>query len=110
MAPQAKFLLPCALRFLLWADPTLAINLRLSTVFSIEKLAKFSQMPGKRSYDYFFTTEKIDFVDLPGYGYAKVAKSEKARWDEMINGYFDQYRYYALVVSLYPNRHPGHQA
>lgn len=64
-------------------------------------------MPGKTSTINFFTTDKIDFVDLPGYGYAKVAKSEKARWSEMINGYFDQYRYYALVVSLIDIRHPA---
>ena len=64
-------------------------------------------MPGKTSTINFFTTEEIDFVDLPGYGYAKVAKSEKARWSEMINGYFDQYRYYALVVSLIDIRHPA---
>ena len=64
-------------------------------------------MPGKTSTINFFTTKEIDFVDLPGYGYAKVAKSEKARWSEMINGYFDQYRYYALVVSLIDIRHPA---
>lgn len=34
-------------------------------------------------------------------------QSEKARWSEMINGYFDQYRYYALVVSLIDIRHPA---
>ena len=74
---------------------------------SSKKLAKVSSMPGKTSTINFFTTKEIDFVDLPGYGYAKVAKSEKARWSEMINGYFDQYRYYALVVSLIDIRHPA---
>ena len=72
----------------------------INRLFNRKKLAKVSSMPGKTSTINFFTTDKIDFVDLPGYGYAKVAKSEKARWSEMINGYFDQYRYYALVVSL----------
>ena len=79
----------------------------INRLFNRKKLAKVSSMPGKTSTINFFTTDKIDFVDLPGYGYAKVAKSEKARWSEMINGYFDQYRYYALVVSLIDIRHPA---
>lgn len=79
----------------------------INKLFNRKKLAKVSSMPGKTSTINFFTTDEIDFVDLPGYGYAKVAKSEKARWDEMIGGYFDQYRYYALVVSLIDIRHPA---
>ena len=79
----------------------------INRLFNRKKLAKVSSMPGKTSTINFFTTKEIDFVDLPGYGYAKVAKSEKARWSEMINGYFDQYRYYALVVSLIDIRHPA---
>ncbi len=79
----------------------------INRLFNRKKLAKVSSMPGKTSTINFFTTSEIDFVDLPGYGYAKVAKSEKARWSEMINGYFDQYRYYALVVSLIDIRHPA---
>lgn len=79
----------------------------INKLFNRKALAKVSSMPGKTSTINFFTTDKIDFVDLPGYGYAKVAKSEKARWAEMINGYFDQYRYYALVVSLIDIRHPA---
>ena len=79
----------------------------INRLFNRKKLAKVSSMPGKTSTINFFTTKEIDCVDLPGYGYAKVAKSEKARWSEMINGYFDQYRYYALVVSLIDIRHPA---
>ena len=45
------------------------------------------------------------FVDLPGYGYAKVSKSEKERWSELIEGYFNQDRDLALVVSLVDIRH-----
>ena len=46
-----------------------------------------------------------DFVDLPGYGYAKVSKSEKGRWSELIEGYFNQARVFALVVALVDIRH-----
>ena len=45
------------------------------------------------------------FVDLPGYGYAKVSKSDKSRWSELIEGYFNQDRDLALVVSLVDIRH-----
>lgn len=79
----------------------------INKLFNRKKLAKVSSTPGKTSTINFFTTNEIDFVDLPGYGYAKVSKSEKARWSEMINGYFDQYRYYALVLSLIDIRHPA---
>lgn len=79
----------------------------INRLFNRKKLAKVSSMPGKTSTINFFRAEKIDFVDLPGYGYAKVPKSEKARWSEMISGYYDQYRFYALVVSLIDIRHPA---
>ena len=79
----------------------------INKLFNRKQLARTSSMPGKTSTINFFGTEEIDFVDLPGYGYAKVAKSEKGRWSEMINGYFDQYRYYALVVALIDIRHPA---
>lgn len=79
----------------------------INKLFNRKKLAKVSSMPGKTSTINFFSNGEVDFIDLPGYGYAKVAKSEKHRWSEMINGYFDQYRYYALVVSLIDIRHPA---
>ena len=79
----------------------------INKLFNRKQLARVSSMPGKTSTINFFRTDEIDFIDLPGYGYAKVAKSEKSRWSEMINGYFDQYRFYALVVSLIDIRHPA---
>ena len=45
-------------------------------------------------------------VDLPGYGYAKVARSEKQRWAEMMEGYFNSDRNIKLVVQLVDMRHP----
>ena len=77
----------------------------INRLFNRKKLAKVSSKPGKTSTINFFSNGKEDFIDLPGYGYAQVSKSEKTRWAEMINGYFDQYRYYALVVSLIDIRH-----
>lgn len=68
-----------------------------------------SQKPGKTSTINFFATDTARFVDLPGYGYARVAKSEKGRWAELIEGYFNQDRNFALVVSLVDIRHEAQQ-
>lgn len=68
-------------------------------------LAKVSQKPGKTATVNFYNVDGFDFVDLPGYGYAQVSKSEKYRWSELIEGYFNQARVFALVVSLIDIRH-----
>ena len=65
-----------------------------------KSLAKVSSTPGKTATINFYDVDGYDFVDLPGYGFAKVAKSEKHRWSELIEGYFNQERIFALVVSL----------
>ena len=77
----------------------------INKIFNRKNLARVSSKPGKTSTINFFSVKECDFVDLPGYGYAKVAKSEKGRWAEMINGYFMQDREFALVVSLIDIRH-----
>ena len=77
----------------------------LNKLFGRKKLAKVSQKPGKTSTINFFLTDEARFVDLPGYGYAKVSKSERMRWAELIEGYFNQQRRFALVCSLVDIRH-----
>ncbi len=72
-------------------------------------LAKVSATPGKTAtinfYDVDGTVDGANFVDLPGYGYARVSKSEKNRWSQLIEGYFNQERIFALIVSLIDIRH-----
>ena len=68
-------------------------------------LAKVSSTPGKTATINFYDVDGFDFIDLPGYGYDKVSKSEKYRWGELIEGYFNQDRTFALVVSLIDIRH-----
>ena len=54
-------------------------------------LAKVSATPGKtRSLNFFLVNENFYLVDLPGYGYAKVAKSIKAGWGKMIEDYLTE--------------------
>lgn len=68
-------------------------------------LAKVSQTPGKTATINFYDVDGYDLVDLPGYGYARRSKQELKRWSELIEGYFDQDRHFALVVSLIDIRH-----
>ena len=72
-------------------------------------LARVSAVPGKTATINFYDLDgRIHLIDLPGYGYAKVAKSEKWRWAELIEGYLnDEGRDLALVVLLVDMRHPA---
>ncbi len=78
----------------------------LNRLFNRKQLARVSAVPGKTSTINFFRAEGIHFVDLPGYGYAKVSKSEKKRWSELIEGYFAQDRDLRIVFQLIDMRHP----
>ena len=71
-----------------------------------KSLARVSAVPGKTATINFYTANDFYLVDLPGYGYAKVAKSEKYRWSELIEGYYAQERNFALTVLLMDMRHP----
>ncbi len=68
-------------------------------------LAKVSSKPGKTATINFYDVDGIDLVDLPGYGYAQVSKAEKERWANLIEGYFNDERYFSLVISLIDIRH-----
>lgn len=77
----------------------------INKLFNRKNLARVSAVPGKTATINFYGVEDVVFVDLPGYGYAKVAKSEKYRWSELIEGYFNQKRNVALVILLVDIRH-----
>jgi GTP-binding protein len=63
----------------------------LNKLVSRKKLAKVSQTPGKtRAINFFDINDAFYMVDLPGYGYAKVSKSEQASWGKMIEEYLMQ--------------------
>jgi GTP-binding protein len=64
-------------------------------------------MPGKTATINFYSLENIYIVDLPGYGYANVSKSEKKKWGDLIGNYLgDADRELALVFQLIDMRHP----
>lgn len=70
------------------------------------KLAKVSSKPGKTQLiNHFLINEEWYLVDLPGYGWAKVSKSQKASWKQMINEYFFQRENLINVFVLIDSRH-----
>ena len=78
----------------------------INALFQQKGLARVSATPGKTATINFFQAENMTFVDLPGYGYAKVSQREKQRWAGLMEGYFAQDRDIALVLSLVDSRHP----
>ncbi|MBQ9374878.1 MAG: YihA family ribosome biogenesis GTP-binding protein [Ruminococcus sp.] len=78
----------------------------INKIFNRKALAKVSSVPGKTVTINFFTLENIYIVDLPGYGYAKVSKSEKKGWSDLIGGYLSNpERDIELVFQLVDMRH-----
>lgn len=79
----------------------------INKLINRKNLARTSSKPGKtQTLNFYIINEALHFVDVPGYGYAKAPKSERAAWAKMIETYFTsrhQLRAAFLVVDL---RHP----
>jgi len=78
----------------------------INKLFNRKHLARVSGTPGKTATINFFKLENVRFADMPGYGYAKVSKTEKQRWKKLIEGYFSSDRDIRLVFQLVDMRHP----
>lgn len=71
-----------------------------------KSLAKTSSTPGKtRTINFYNIDNKFRLVDLPGYGYAKVSKKEKEKWDKLINEYLHDRENLKEVFLLVDIRH-----
>ena len=70
-----------------------------------KSLARVSSQPGKTATINFYNAEEFHLVDLPGYGYAKVSKAEKARWADLVEGYLSQKRNIVLIIQIVDIRH-----
>ena len=70
------------------------------------KLAKTSNSPGKtQMINHFMINKSFYFVDLPGYGFAKVSQSQRAKWEKMISNYLQQRTNLMTVFVLIDSRH-----
>ena len=74
-----------------------------------KNLARTSQQPGKtQTINFYRINQEFYFVDLPGYGYARVSETEKAKWGKMIERYLTGSEVLKIVFLLIDIRHePG---
>ena len=77
----------------------------INRIFQRKALARVSSVPGKTATINFYRVDPLTVVDLPGYGYAKVAKSEKERWSGLISGYLAADRDLRLILLRIDMRH-----
>lgn len=79
----------------------------INTLLNRRGLARISSKPGKtQTLNFYIINEILHFVDVPGYGYAKVSKTEREAWGRMIETYIttrEQLKAVLLIVDL---RHP----
>jgi ribosome biogenesis GTP-binding protein YsxC/EngB len=82
----------------------------INTLINRKNLARTSSKPGKtQTLNFYLIEEALHFVDVPGYGYAKVSKTERAKWGKMIETYMTQRENLRAVVSLVDLRHAPSQ-
>lgn len=73
----------------------------INAVLKRKSIARVSQTPGKtQAVQFYLVNGRFYLVDLPGYGYAKVAKSVKATWAELVQGYLEQAGALRLIFLL----------
>jgi GTP-binding protein len=78
----------------------------INTLTNRRKLVKVSGTPGKtRLVNFFLINNEFYFVDLPGYGYAKVSKTEKQKWGKVIETYLVNRRQLKKIILLVDCRH-----
>jgi len=78
----------------------------INTLLGRKKLVQISSTPGKtRLINFFNVNGKLSIVDLPGYGFAKVSRTEKEKWGPMMETYLRERESLRLVVSILDVRH-----
>ena len=78
----------------------------INRLLNRKNFARVGQSPGKTIHvNYFLIDKKAYFVDLPGYGYAKVSRSEKERWGKLMEQFFAAEGLITLGVMIVDSRH-----
>ena len=77
----------------------------INKLCSRKNLARVSATPGKTATINFYEVDSCYFVDLPGYGYAKVSQSEKERWGKLMESFFAEPDLMDLGVMIVDARH-----
>ena len=82
----------------------------INALMNRKSYARTSQQPGKtQTINFYNINELLYFVDLPGYGYAKVSQDTVKKWGKMIDGYLHQSKVLRLVFLLVDIRHKHNQ-
>ena len=78
----------------------------INTLFNRKGLAKISSTPGKtRTLNYYNVENKFYLVDLPGFGYAKVSKTERESWEKLLIKYFQNNPNITRIIHFIDSRH-----
>ena len=78
----------------------------INALINRKSLARTSSQPGKtQTINFYNINDELYFVDLPGYGYAKVSQQEKEKWGKMIERYLHQSKVLKAVFLLVDIRH-----
>ncbi|MCI8337829.1 MAG: YihA family ribosome biogenesis GTP-binding protein [Lachnospiraceae bacterium] len=82
----------------------------INALMNRKSYARTSQQPGKtQTINFYRINDDLYFVDLPGYGYAKVAKNTVQQWGKMIEGYLERSKVLRLIFLLVDIRHRPNQ-
>lgn len=78
----------------------------INKLLNRKSLARVSQKPGKTATINFYNIDNtVNFVDLPGYGFARVSKEEKKKWGNMIETYLSGREQLCQIILLVDSRH-----
>lgn len=79
----------------------------INKMLNRKALARISSKPGKtQTLNFYIIEDSLYFVDVPGYGYAKVSKTERAAWGKMIETYITTRKQLKAVILIVDLRHP----
>lgn len=78
----------------------------INRLLNRKNFARVGSEPGKTIHvNYFYIDEKLYLIDLPGYGYAKVSRSERDRWGRLMEQFFAEKDLFRLGVMIVDSRH-----
>ena len=93
-----------------WGRSNVGKSSLINALMNRKSYARTSQQPGKtQTINFYNINELLYFVDLPGYGYAKVSQDTVKKWGKMIDGYLHQSKVLRLVFLLVDIRHKPNQ-
>ena len=78
----------------------------INSLLAVRGLARTSSTPGRtQSLNFFLINNRFRFVDLPGFGYARVPKAIKSGWGEMVTSYLAMREQLVLSIHIVDSRH-----